>query len=417
MTISKLFTRIISAALAMLFALGLFIFPAQALASSFAYAKITTEAAESAGYSFILKQYEMRGIKYEKAVLRESVKLYDDQGAIIGLMVIVDRDGKSDYAVVDYLLSNIDEYGFGSDDFVDTCRRAERVLYAGTLNYAKREKGELKSLTGEKLNAKDFSSKMNEFRAGAALLKPKKTGYDGIIGWAQVADRINGLFGTPNSMVYNSQFAYLPGISRGGVASNLHFWCQNPLNDWYNGRYGTGISGTCGPTAMVNMMIYLDKQAGFNNGLVNDSVYDTFASMIYYTNFMNWTDRNWWNFTVSAFKNYASQQGYNYTLKSYYNCRWNNVLSCIKDMRIPMFATFGTYTDSGSYWNHAVVILGLEEFTHVYYTPGRWGRQDRHSDVYRYVRIVDGWWSSDEGRFIDFDNYYTEIGGIGFSFK
>ena len=41
----------------------------------------------------------------------------------------------------------------------------------------------------------------------------------------------------------------------------------------------------------------------------------------------------------------------------------------------------------------------------------------KHTDKYRYLRVIDGWDTSNSGRYIDYNGYFTTICAIGFKLK
>lgn len=74
----------------------------------------------------------------------------------------------------------------------------------------------------------------------------------------------------------------------------------------------------------------------------------------------------------------------------------------------------------GGYFAHAVVTVGYEEFTHEYTTTEEywlfgWKEKEvEHEDVYRYLRVIDGWSTSNNSRYVDFNGFYTTVKGIAF---
>ena len=416
----KLLAKILSAVLAVIFAFGVLITPATQVHAAASRKIAYLDMIEAAGTNFLKAQYEAKEIAYTSLEKSDLVPMYDDGNAIVGYILILDRDGSKDYVVIDTVLNKMDEFGFDSDELTDAFKNPEKLLYAGTLNYAYRENGQLKNLGGEVIDEKEFSKAVNSFKTVGAMAATRVNGWDGIIDWANIADRVNNWHnGKQNASIRTSYMYYLPGIYRGGVASNLEFIDQNVYNYYYNQSHGTNADGTCGPTAMANMFIYFDRQLGKTNALVNDNAHSTFTSFMYHTDWFNWTNWNWWNNTISGFRAVASQQGYNANVKAYSNANWSCFKYLLQDQNMPVYACFAVNTDYEGYWNHAVVVLGAEEFELKYSTSTSYwffGWRERvtwHTEYLQYLRVIDGWYSSNSARFVDFNGYYTKSQAIG----
>jgi hypothetical protein len=227
----------------------------------------------------------------------------------------------------------------------------------------------------------------------------------------------------PNSTGYggsvtNSFWSYIPGITVDGVSQNLNFQDQDVLNANYNNTFKKNITGTCALVAITNMFIYYEY-IGFDNALLYDSVEYTFDRALTEINWLEWSDSNWWRNTVSGLKSMASKAGYDYKINQYNNLKWNDVTSSI-DSDMPIFTYIYAEQTDGYEFAHAVVTVGYEEFIHKYTTTEQYwlfGWKEKtveHEDMYRYLRVVDGWSSSNDSRYIDFNGFFTTVKGIAF---
>jgi hypothetical protein len=242
----------------------------------------------------------------------------------------------------------------------------------------------------------------------------------GFANWQDIDDDTANL---PNSTGYggsvtNSFWSYIPGITVDGVSQNLNFQDQDVLNANYNNTFKKNITGTCALVAITNMFIYYEY-IGFDNALLYDSVEYTFDRALTEINWLEWSDSNWWRNTVSGLKSMASKAGYDYKINEYNNLKWNDVTSSI-DSDMPIFTYIYAEQTDGYEFAHAVVTVGYEEFIHKYTTTEQYwlfGWKEKtveHEDMYRYLRVVDGWSSSNDSRYIDFNGFFTTVKVIAF---
>lgn len=384
---------------------------------------IATESSlhEEAAINFLAAQYGMQGIQYETLTIIDTIDLMDAEDKdVLAEMIVVSRDGTTDYVVLNNVTGCIDEFGFDQADYIGLFQNKSKVLYAGLLNYAYYDGDDLKSLTSEEKISEDV------FLQEIQMLKEIETtkgndGFGGFMSWASLNQNMNNL---PNSSGYggrivNSDWSYLRGITPYGVSSGLYFYDQNVLNNAYNKKYGKNITGTCGPTAITNMFIYY-KYRGFTKALINGSVNDTFERILLAVDWTNGLPGGWWDKTIAGMKRMAKEVGYGYTIKAYGNVEWANFKECLKTNDMPMY----TYLyHHASDFVHAVVSVGYEEFTHNYTTTeyywffGWKPKVVEHSDVYKYLRVIDGWNTSNSSRFIDYNSYYNKVMAIGFKLK
>ena len=127
-------SKVVSIILAICFILG-------SVVPVFAY---NDENYETAGFNFLINQYELKDIGYNSIEKQDSICLYDTNDNIIAKMLVVNRDNHIDYVVLDFLTDRIDEFGFDQEDFVLLFSSHEKILYAGLMNYAYYDNGTLK---------------------------------------------------------------------------------------------------------------------------------------------------------------------------------------------------------------------------------------------------------------------------------
>lgn len=378
---------------------------------------------ESAGLNFLQEQYYLKDINFESITTDCSINLYGLEDNIIAKMLVVNRDGIFDYVILDFLTDRIDEYGFDQYDFIQLFSSKEKVLYAGLMNYAYYDENNiLRGIYGDEIDEESFLQSLDIFvNIASSIPHSSKDGYGGFSSWTDVR---SANYNRPTSSGYggtvtNNDWSYLYGININGTHSGLTFSNQTDLNNVYNTTYGKSVSGTCAPTAITNMFIYYNY-CGFSNALYHNNVNETFAKVIQKTDWTNWTDSNWWSKTQKGLKDMATLLGYDYSIKVYSNASWNNFTTCIKSDDIPLFTYLGVETTGGNYFAHAVVTVGYEEFTHSYTTTENYWlfgwrtKTVEHNDTYRYLRVIDGWGSSNDSRYVDFNGYFTTIKAIGF---
>ena len=103
----------------------------------------------------------------------------------------------------------------------------------------------------------------------------------------------------------------------------------------------------------------------------------------------------------------ATATGYEYTMKKYSSASWNDFKTCIVDLKIPMYTYISVNTGTDTF-AHVVVAVGAEEFEHMYTTTEQywlfgWHEKEvSHTDTYRYIRVIDGWDTSNSARSVSY---------------
>lgn len=79
-----------------------------------------------------------------------------------------------------------------------------------------------------------------------------------------------------------------------------------------------------------------------------------------------------------------------------------------------------TSIDLDGWGGHAILVVGYEEFSQAYQVEHKvlWNSWTTTEYNYaRYLRVIDGWDTSNDSRFIDFSGYWDTIEGRGVMIK
>ena len=351
--------------------------------------------------NFLASQYNLKELEYENISAHTSVDLFDETENVVGKAVILDRDGELDYVVINLITGQVDEFGFNEEATVEKFLADERIYYGGALNFSTKSGNEYQDFNGRKISQTKFETRTREFKNSARKVKNRSSSPNGgIISWTDIVNR--------NAGNTNSEWNYLSGINWNGVTgTGLSFYSQEYFNEYYNYTYSTYIDGTCGPTATTNMFVYY-KWLGFSNALKNNSAYDTFARMV---TLSNWNNGTYFNDDKNSLKGFANERGYNYDMDTYFwGTNWDAFKGSINKGR-PVL----TETKSTGY-GHEVVVVGYEQFTYTYQVQVLWWWETRTTN-YRYLRVIDGFASSNSSRFVDYNGFYSTINGCDFMLK
>lgn len=368
--------------------------------------------------NFFRGQYESRNIGYDSLEVFLEKNLYNENEEVVAKVLVLQRDKEYDYVVLNYATKEIDEFVFDVKDIGQ--RFADKVYYAGLLNYFKKDNtnfihmgtAEVFSYNEFKKAASFINNKLHTAKQkvskyidsdGNPLPNPNKTGWNGFYSWSKIYNF------NKNNGYSNSEWKYLKGITSAGVSSGLSFMDQTTFNN----RFET--DNACGPTACANMFIWfqymnIKNKKGNVNALVNGSPFDTFDRfrvLLQHTN-SGGTGRNKYN---GALKSYASERGYSYKIVT----------------GVDTYAEFKKNINSGrpvltsidldGWGGHAIVVVGYEEFKQAYekqhqFLWKKWTTTEyRYS---RYLRVVDGWDTSNSSRYIDVAGYWNTVTGRGF---
>ncbi len=371
--------------------------------------------------NFFETQYENRQMEYEQVDVFSEKNLYNDNEEIVAKLVILQRDEEYDYIVFNYATEEIDEFVFNATDINQ--KFSDKLYYTGLLNYFKKVDNNF--IHTETLNSYSYSEfkksasfinnklkttrqKYSKFTNtdGNPLPNPNKTGWNGFYSWSTIYHF------NKNNGYSNSDWNYLNGIWFSQVSPDLSFVDQNTFNRYF------GTDNACGPTACTNMFIWfqymnIKNKSGNVNALLNGSTFDTFnrfRELLEHTN-AGGTKRNKYD---GALKNYASERGYNYKIVT-----GVNTYAKFKD-NIDNSRPVLTSIDLDIWGGHAIVVVGYEEFKQSYEKQHQflwWKWTTTEYRYSRYLRVIDGWSTSNDSRFIDVAGYWDTVTGRGFALQ
>jgi len=345
---------------------------------------------------FISFQQRARGNEYQNIELYTTVNLYDHGHNVVANAYIVYRDGEFDYVVINHITDQIDEWGIDEREITEHFKSGERIYFGGALTYSVRDGYEYVDFNGTRLDRTEFVRRSSEFRTASTSRRDESrrrrrtitSGYDfndGLLSWIQVIQRHH------EDIFINA--GYLQGIYRNGISgAGLSFANQSELSNTHLVRHGRRVTGVCGPTMQVNLLIYLHWR-GFGT-LINGNRNDTFDRSLALT--------GWPGSTITRCRNSVRQilreQGHTYIM--------HNLGSSFAGFRDSIErghpAMMGIHRGNVG---HGVVVVGFEHF--------RLPTPNAHVQ-FHYLRIIDGWGTSNASRFVCFNGFFQHISGASF---
>lgn len=365
---------------------------------------------EEIALSYLKCQYKGKSISYDNLSVILTNDLLDDSEMVVAKVVVVNRDSFLDYVILNCITKSVDEFSFNSSNALE--KFSDKIYYSGLTSYYKKVDNRYISFN------KSYSISKKEFCENSKFIKNKwkqiyndsnptmpssKDGWNGFYSW-------NTLINSPQLSSYtNNEWRYLNGINPNGVSSGLNFRSQKYFNDYFS------CSNSCGPTACTNMFKWFNYQGirnknGVVNALKNGSEYDTFARFrqLLKHDVNGTTERSEYN---DALKNYAKEQGYSYEIDRYidtYEEFKENI-----DKGMPVLTSVGL----DSWGGHGLLVVGYESFAMPYTVSHSflWSTWTTTEYKYaRYLRVIDGWSSSNNSVFIDASGYWDFLEGRGF---
>ena len=371
--------------------------------------------------NFFEQQYDELNLEYGNFDVELEADLFDSEENVVAKAIVVNRDDKYDYVVLNLTTSQIDEFGFDEPTALE--KYSNKTYYTGLLNYFTFEKNkfessathELFSVSAFKKLSKTITEKYNNFINKASkifrcnnipLPDARKTGFNGFYDYAYVDG-----YNTGNGYeFYDCKFH--PGILSGCADYDIRFKSQSVFNNYF------GTRNSCGPTAFTNLCIYLNwREISNRDGEVNvlrlNSEFETFKRFRELTNHDN--DKGTANSTYAgAFQKYAEEQNY--------NCRVVPNLTKFEQFKEyldnynAIITSIGLYSseDSDSF-GHAVLTLGYLQYRYEYQVQHQvlWHKWTTTEYKYsNYLRVIDGWGTSNEGMYISFSNYWDRLSGF-----
>lgn len=365
---------------------------------------------------FISNAYIAKGFGGDDCEMKYSKEMYDGDGNIIAVVGLFSRDEEIDYVIYNCITETIDEYAFDCPEALTRFSEDSTLYYAGALNYYVRtpnEKTMTHVQTKKLIDEKDFKDKADRFVSNIQQRMSKNMfglggvddGEDGIIHWSDLRVDTAGW--------ENSDWNYLDGITfigsdaTDGISGDgLSFSSMNSFSQ------GGTIRNHCGPTALTNIMVYLDW-IGYDT-LLNDSREDTFEWMRVMCSHSNDQGTSLSN-ARTALVHYFTEIGYtDYQLTTFYEDFEDYKDAIDNDEIILTLINVMEEDNDGDgeddYWGHFVVTLGYEEFRQEYQKQILWWTTTEYNYL-RYIRVCDGWGTCNENVYVDlngfYDNYYN----------
>ncbi|MCM1437852.1 MAG: hypothetical protein NC131_01390 [Roseburia sp.] len=371
--------------------------------------------------NFFKEQYINQDISYDKVSVELEVDLYDSDENVVAKSIVVKRDDEYDYVVLNLATCGIDEFGFNSSSAFE--KYSNKIYYTGVLDYFTKENDKFRSCETDEIYtktdfkniSKNITDKYNKFKNTTnRTLKsgdnplPALTGYNGFYSYS----KISSFMSNNGYEFYDAKF--LTGILSGDMAEGLSFKDQNVFNN----EFMTGNS--CGPTALTNLMIYMNWLGLVNkNGEVNalrlnseSATFDRFRQLTNHNADSGISD----NIIPSALKNYASEQNYNYYIKTV--STFENFKSNL-DSEYPIVTCLHLNSTEDGEFGHTVLSLGYLQFRNEYQVEHQflWHKWTTTEYKYsNYLKVIDGWYTSNDTRYIDFSGYWDSLSGTAFRF-
>lgn len=364
-----------------------------------------------AGMDFMCIQYSSKNIEYDNINKYDAIDLYDYNNQVIAKLLVINRDNNFDYVILDFVVDDVNGFGINENEFISEILSKEKIYYLGQSMFAYEENGVFFDFYGNEVS-KDLLEETNKQMIKKAP-KEVESGYDGILSWSKIKERytVDGIYMDGYS---NNSWDYIPGFDWNNV-SGSNYYGQSLLNYNYYVRHRETITGTCSATAMTNMAIYYDS-IGYDS-LINNNIYDTFDWFIDDTNWKNWGDEGiyWDTETNESFVNYANTLGYDYYLNINNSPSFDDFINEIgKDN--PIYTYIYAPQTNGTAWAHSVVTVGYEQFEYEYteQVKSYWFFGWHYKTVtkykyYNYLRVIDGWSTSNSAQYIDCNNFYSSI--------
>ncbi len=374
--------------------------------------------------NFFESQYNKRNIEYTNLSVALEADLYNSEEEVVAKALVMKRDDTYDYVTLNIATAEIDEFVFDDDTAID--KFSQKVYYTGVLNYFTNEADNYRSVYSDEISYsknefKKISSWINEkfsqLKSSASkkyrsdknpIPNPSKTGYNGFYSYSEILT-----FNVNNGYVNLTDSNYLEGIDNNGIKDPaLSFVSQNTI------KTRLDVDNACGPTALTNMFIWfqyrnIENKDGIVNALKSGDVFETFkdlAILVYHSN-QNGTMPNRYD---DALRDYASKQNYNFELRSN--------LKTYKDFKgnIDCGRPILTSINLSSWGGHAVLTVGYEQFEYRYSVKHQflWKKWTTiESDYTNYLRVIDGWNTSNSSRYIDLSGYWDSVIGRSFIIK
>ncbi|MCL2177444.1 MAG: hypothetical protein FWB72_05865 [Firmicutes bacterium] len=351
---------------------------------------------EKAGLNFMLKQYIVRDIEHSAAEVSDVIIMHDQTSNAVGKIIVINRYDYYDFVTLNLLLETFDEFQFNAYYLIREFQKADKVYYAGNLMYGLRKNNKLVDINGNIIDKESFFEEVSYFVGNTV-----NSEFGNFYTWSQIS---SNMFGQGFSF---HNWRYLPGTFENGVISGLHFHNQDVLNEWHLHRHGRILVNTCGPVAATNIFTYFQwagirNRAGVVHSLRNLSEHDTFDRFL---TLSNWNAGGTYMSNMrTAVIQYAGEQGY--WIEASGRLDMSGIRSSL-DRGHPILS--GLWSTRNPNLGHMVVTVGQETFrrqitvreryTVLFFIPRY--RYVTRIEYQSFLRIVDGWSTTNQGRFIN----------------
>ncbi len=383
---------------------------------SFAYEFIDESIYSEIATNFFENQYDTNDIEYHNLEVEYIKDMKDYDNNVVAKVVGLNRDNQHDYVLLNIATTQIDEFSIGNEKFYNLIN--DEIYYSGFNSYSYRNNNFYNTNDGLFISNSEFESecsiitnKFNDFKSSTKRFSTdnspmpieNKTWNNGFYDWSTIYSY------NKENEYKNSCATYLKGVTWTGLSdSDLKFESQSTFNSYF------GTNNSCGPTALTNMFIYFDYLQIRNDhylvqALLNNDKYQTFnkfRELTGHTNDDGVNPQTYWG----ALTKYSTNQFYNYEIyEELYN--FEDYKKCIiNQMPILTSITLGKE-------GHAVLVVGVEEFKktcEIKHNFMWWNWTTTETYYNKYLRVVDGWSTSNSSRFIDYSGYWDSVTGRGF---
>ena len=363
-------------------------------------------------YAFIDSYYKEKGIDNRHLLFVSEIDLFNYYNVVNGKAIIFENNGLFSYVVFNLLNNNIDEFAFDSYSFPTKFK--EKTYYSGCFDYYSLSNGkfvnkenkmsltnsQFKTINDERERKLKNNKQSDSDFGGNPNIPSSRNGYNGFYSFSKIST-LGGYYRYDNN--------YLWGFGPEWQTSSITFTSQTVYN-------GSTYDNSCGAVACTNMFLWYQKKNiknknGVVNCLKNNNTFDTFERFITLTEHSNTTGIN--NSKINdALIKYAKEQEYNYEIDRYVDT-FEEFKENI-DAQMPIL----TYAKIGDWYGHFVVVVGYESFCQEYKESHSFLWHNWTTTEYRYanyLRVIDGWNTSNDCRYIDASGYWDKLEGRGFT--
>ncbi|MDE6075901.1 MAG: hypothetical protein K2G26_05635, partial [Clostridia bacterium] len=169
---------------------------------------------ESAGLNFIEYQYKINNIEYTELEVEDAINLYDLEESVVAKVLVLNRDGKIDYVILDFLVDDIIAFGFNCEEYISNFYGKGKIYYAGALDCVYIDKGKYFDLYGNSLDSFQVQKAFNDIKS--EFPKAANTA-DFILSWKDVQIDANA----SDDDVIGTSKGYITGFGPGPFEDHI----------------------------------------------------------------------------------------------------------------------------------------------------------------------------------------------------